>query len=60
VYCKGLKNENGTKSKSRQEISQAFTCPECGARMVIREGPYGKFYGCSKFPYCRGTRKNKV
>jgi hypothetical protein len=32
------------------------TCPKCGARMVLRVGPYSKFYGCSKFPYCRGTR----
>jgi hypothetical protein len=31
-------------------------CPKCGARMVARKGSYGRFYGCSKFPYCRGTR----
>lgn len=31
-------------------------CPRCGARMVLRNGRRGKFYGCSRFPYCRGTR----
>lgn len=33
------------------------TCPRCGSRMILRNGKYGKFYGCSKFPYCRGTRQ---
>jgi superfamily I DNA and/or RNA helicase/very-short-patch-repair endonuclease len=32
------------------------TCPRCGNRMVLRNGRRGKFYGCSKFPYCKGTR----
>ncbi|MFH1833374.1 MAG: topoisomerase DNA-binding C4 zinc finger domain-containing protein, partial [Candidatus Levyibacteriota bacterium] len=30
-------------------------CPKCGSKMILRTGRYGKFYGCSKFPYCRGT-----
>lgn len=33
------------------------TCPKCGSKMILRKGRYGKFYGCSKFPYCRGVRK---
>jgi len=33
-----------------------FYCPKCGAPMKYREGPYGRFYGCSKYPSCRGTR----
>ncbi len=32
-------------------------CPRCGSSMVRRKGPYGSFYGCSRFPYCRGTRR---
>lgn len=31
-------------------------CPKCNSRMIFRNGRYGKFYGCSRFPYCRGTR----
>ena len=31
-------------------------CPRCNARMILRNGRKGKFYGCSRFPYCRGTR----
>jgi len=32
-------------------------CPKCGSRMVLRSGRYGTFWGCSRFPYCRGTRR---
>jgi hypothetical protein len=36
-------------------------CPECGAPMVLRVARRGefqgkRFYGCSNFPACRGTR----
>jgi restriction system protein len=35
-------------------------CPKCGSPMVLREarkGPHAgkKFWGCSKFPVCRGA-----
>lgn len=30
-------------------------CPDCGAPMVIRRSRFGKlFYGCSRYPKCRG------
>ncbi len=31
-------------------------CPECGARMVFRQGKRGPFWGCERYPYCKGTR----
>jgi len=31
-------------------------CPRCNSEMVLRYGRRGKFYGCSRFPNCRGTR----
>jgi len=31
-------------------------CPKCGAPMVERTGRNGRFYGCSRYPDCRGTR----
>ena len=35
------------------------TCPAsgCGSRMVRRRGKYGQFWGCVKYPRCRGWRK---
>lgn len=34
-----------------------LNCPEpgCGARMVLRPSRFGLFYGCSKFPSCKGA-----
>lgn len=31
-------------------------CPRCQADTVLRTGIYGKFYGCSTFPHCKGSR----
>ena len=34
-------------------------CSECiEGHLVVREGPYGKFYGCSNFPDCRHTQQH--
>lgn len=30
-------------------------CPRCSAEMIERHGPRGRFWGCSRFPQCRGT-----
>ena len=32
-------------------------CPRCGGRLVLRDGKYGDFYGCSNYPRCRFTRQ---
>ena len=31
-------------------------CPKCRSEMVKRTGPRGRFWGCSKYPKCRGSR----
>lgn len=31
-------------------------CPKCKSGMVLRNGKHGKFYGCTRFPKCKGTR----
>ena len=33
----------------------APACPECGERMVVRNVIRRPFWGCSRFPQCRGT-----
>jgi hypothetical protein len=42
-------------------LTGSVTCPQCGARMVRRTAWRGRrrgssFWGCSRFPQCRGTR----
>lgn len=38
------------------EVTQEI-CEECGANMVIKYGPYGKFLACPNFPACRNTKQ---
>lgn len=30
-------------------------CPKCGGNLTLRQGKYGKFYGCSNYPRCKYT-----
>lgn len=32
-------------------------CPACGAQMKFKEGKYGEFLGCSRYPNCKHTAK---
>lgn len=34
-------------------------CPKCGAPLVLRQGRYGEFYGCSNYPRCRYTYSDR-
>ncbi|EGC82600.1 NERD domain-containing protein [Anaerococcus prevotii] len=43
--------------KSNKEKIKENICPKCGAKLVEREGKYGKFIGCSNFPKCRFVTK---
>ncbi len=36
---------------------EAPACARCGSRMVLREGPYGFFWGCTRFPECWGKER---
>lgn len=29
------------------------TCPDCEAPMKRRNGKFGPFYGCSRYPFCK-------
>lgn len=32
-------------------------CPHCGGKLMLRNGKYGQFYGCSNYPNCKFTKK---
>ncbi|MEJ5296398.1 MAG: type I DNA topoisomerase, partial [Fimbriimonadales bacterium] len=36
-------------------VQVARACPNCGAPMVRREGRYGAFLACSRYPDCKTT-----
>lgn len=34
-------------------------CPECGGKLLQKNGKYGVFIGCSSYPRCKYSRKGK-
>lgn len=32
-------------------------CPRCGGKLVLRNGQYGEFWGCSNYPKCKFIKK---
>ena len=40
---------------AKEERLRNGKCPRCGGELVLRNGKYGKFYGCSNYPKCRYT-----
>ncbi len=35
----------------------AVICDKCGSRMVLRNGRFGEFWGCSSYPKCTNTKR---
>ena len=44
-------------SKIKNDIDNNI-CPRCGSSLIVRQGKYGKFYGCSNYPKCKFIKKN--
>lgn len=48
------------KTIARSEFTELGTseekCTECGSKMVIKLGKYGKFLSCSRYPECKGMK----
>lgn len=46
------------KAADRKAAKSGVLCPRCNSKMVLRRNSYNgsKFYGCSKYPKCKGTR----
>jgi DNA topoisomerase-1 len=55
--CDYTRNANETAEEQAAapppEILEGRHCPKCGSGLVIKNGPYGKFIGCSGYPKCR-------
>lgn len=51
--------ENAEKNLEKVSIKEEVTeekCENCGANLVVKYGPYGKFLACPNFPECRFTK----
>lgn len=43
--------------EEKENIEKNNLCPICKSPLVLRNGAYGNFYGCSKYPKCKYTKK---
>lgn len=67
IACSGYPKCKSTKSveldgekitlKETTEIAKGVKCPDCNSAMAKRDGKFGPFYSCVKYPKCNGKRK---
>jgi DNA topoisomerase-1 len=48
--------KNSVAEKPAQEQSDVV-CDKCGAKMIIKDGKYGKFLACPNYPRCKNIKK---
>lgn len=48
-----FKADKSSISYRKEPVATEIVCDKCGSHMVIREGKYGEFLGCSNFPACK-------
>tara|TARA_Y100000034_G_C6904635_1_gene419398 strand:+ start:1711 stop:3687 length:1977 start_codon:yes stop_codon:yes gene_type:complete len=53
---KANQGDDGKPEKKKEKVYGPDPCPDCKEKMIQRESRYGKFFGCSKFPKCKGMR----
>ncbi len=51
-YTRNLKDDPN-EAPVEPEIIQGRKCPKCESDLLIRQGRYGKFIGCSSYPKCK-------
>ena len=57
--CKNTKqlNKFGTAEAEKEPEIAPFKCEFCGSDVVVRQGRYGAFYACSRYPECKFTKQ---
>lgn len=44
----------------KSEKTGKFKCPKCNSHLVLRNGKFGEFYGCFRYPKCKYTEKTPI
>lgn len=46
--------------RTQQRSLERGICPRCGGKLVLRDGKYGEFWGCSNYPKCKFKKVIKL
>lgn len=66
IYALLIEHKNNPQLTNEQHIGNVYNlqqniinniCPRCGKELVLRNGKFGSFYGCSGYPNCRFIKK---
>ena len=50
------KEKEEIKSIGSRYVTKEYRCPRCNGMLVMRDGRYGRFWGCNRYPECKYTR----
>ena len=60
--CAGARTEEGKELEAPKEIGEM--CPDCGekhgGKLVLREGRFGMFVSCSRYPKCKFIKEDEA
>lgn len=60
---KGVKEEHKKNVRAAKTYSKnrpdSMICPKCGGFLTLKQGKYGNFFGCSNYPNCSYTQKER-
>ena len=51
------KKEHVRNIRNQQVRTAHNICPRCNSKLVLRNGKFGQFYGCSNYPTCKFTKE---
>lgn len=55
THVKHVQQSKDKYERRKWEAVQNGICPKCGGKLVLRQGNFGSFYGCSNYPKCKYT-----
>jgi len=56
TFSEDLKKANSAQKLTIEPVYSEEICGECGKKMLIKSGRFGKFLACSGFPDCKNTK----
>lgn len=56
AFSNDLEKGNQAQKIEMPKVFSDELCDKCGSKMLIKNGRFGKFLACSRFPHCKNTK----